>query len=184
MFASDVVGRAISAFLLLVLVSFFQVSQADDRISIGIGDANEDIDVFRIGLQRDFSKRWLRDRSWGLSGFWELSVSRWDSVGDDDSINAVAFSPVFTCSPNRSTGFKPYIEGGIGVAFISDTELGARDFSTGFQFEDRIGVGILFGRQQQHDLNFKFLHYSNADIEMPNDGIDIFMLSYGYAFSS
>lgn len=184
MFANNFVGSAINALLLLIGIAFFQVSQADDRISIGIGDANEDIDIFRIGLQRDFTKSWLRDRSWGISGFWELSVSRWDGDDSDDSINAIALSPVFVYSPNRSTGFKPYIEAGIGIALISDQELGDRDLSSTFQFEDRIGFGVRFGNKQQHDLNFRFLHYSNVGINSPNDGIDIFMLSYAYAFSS
>jgi len=70
------------------------------------------------------------------------------------------------------------------VALISDQEIARRDLSSTFQFEGRIGVGLRFGQQQQRDINFRFLHYSNAGISRPNDGIDIFMLSYGYAFSN
>lgn len=184
MFSNNFVGSAVTVLLILIGIAFFQFSQADDRISIGIGDANEDIDIFRIGLQRDFAKSWLQDRSWGISGFWELSASHWDSDDANDSIDAVAFSPVFVYSPNRTTGFKPYIDVGIGIALISAQELGDRDLSSTFQFEDRIGIGARFGNKQQHDLNFRFLHYSNLGFSSPNDGIDIYMLSYAYAFSS
>lgn len=54
--------------------------------------------------------------------------------------------------------------------------------STHFLFEDRIGFGIEIGTESKHDLNFKYLHYSNADIKKPNQGTDIFMFSYIYSF--
>lgn len=168
--------------VLCFLLSIFMVSQslsAADRISIGVGDANEEIDIFRVGLQRDFTKRWLMNRAWGISGYWEASLGRWE---DGDAITALGFSPVFIYSPNRSKGFLPYIEAGIGVALINNTNINDRDLASAFQFEDRIGFGARFGDRQQHDVNFRFLHYSNAGITEPNDGIDIFSLSYGYAF--
>ena len=166
--------------LLCVLpLLFSQGVMAVDRISVGVGDANDDIEAFRIGLQKDFSRQWWHDRAWGISGYWEASVNHWT---DDDSITALALSPVFILSPNRHSNIKPYIEAGVGVALISDTQIGRRQLSTTFHFEDRIGVGLRLGEQLRHDVNLRFIHYSNADIKKPNDGIDIFLLSYGYAF--
>ena len=173
---TDMFIRCVACVGMLLLA---QGVSASDRISVGVGDASGDIDAYRIGFQRDFKKRWWRDRPWGLSGYWEASANYWV---DNDSISALAFSPVFTLSLKRSSSVTPYFEAGIGVALISNSEIERRNLSTAFQFEDRIGVGLRFGGQQKHDINFRFLHYSNADIKMPNDGLDIFMLSYGYAF--
>ncbi len=159
--------------------AFAQGVSAADRVSVGIGNANDNIEVYRIGLQRDFDRRWLVSRAWGLRGYWEASINRWT---DGESINALAISPVFVFAPNRSVGVMPYLEAGIGVALVSDTDIGGRQLSTAFQFEDRIGMGFRFGEQRKHDINFRYLHYSNANIKKPNDGIDIFILSYGYAF--
>jgi len=83
------------------LLAISPIGNAADRISVGIGDANESIEDYRIGLQRDFSQHWWRDRAWGLSDYWELSLSHWQDGG---SINILALSPAFIYSPNRSSG--------------------------------------------------------------------------------
>lgn len=153
---------------------------ASDRISIGIGNANDDIEAYRVSFQRDFGQAWFKDYKWSLSGYWDASINLWK---DDESIAALALSPVFTFSPNRSTGTKPYIEVGVGAALISEREIAGRDLSSPFQFEDRIGFGIRLGEKQLHDINFRFTHYSNASLRLPNDGIDIYMLNYGYAIN-
>jgi lipid A 3-O-deacylase len=46
-------------------------------------------------------------------------------------------------------------------------------------FEDRIGVGI---RIKNMDLNFRYMHYSNAGFKEPNDGIDIFIGTLAWYF--
>lgn len=167
-----------SALLIAVLLCAAP-ALAFDRISMAVGQANDDIEVQRLGLQRDFSAHWWSDKVVGVSGYWELSVNRWS---DDETITALALSPVLTVFPNRVTAVRPYLELGIGVALLSDRRIGGRDLSTRFQFEDRIGAGVRFGDAHRHDLNLRFMHYSNADIEQPNNGLDVYMLSYGYAF--
>ena len=69
--------------------------------------------------------------------------------------------------------------GGIGLSLWTDTRMGNRDLSTNFLFEDRIGAGVRIGNW---DLNFRYMHYSNASIKKPNDGIDIFIGSISYRF--
>ncbi|MFQ6003800.1 MAG: acyloxyacyl hydrolase, partial [Candidatus Zixiibacteriota bacterium] len=75
-----------------------------------------------------------------------------------------------------------YLEAGIGISYLSEKRIKGRDLSSHFQFEDRIGIGAKIGKQKRHDLNFRYMHYSNAGIKQPNDGIDIFIFSYTNSF--
>ena len=75
--------------------------------------------------------------------------------------------------------FKPYLEGAIGVAYLSDTKIDNKDLSTRFQFEDRVGIGL-----KNRNLNFylRFMHYSNSGIKEPNDGLNSTMVGFSYRF--
>jgi lipid A 3-O-deacylase len=100
-----------------------------------------------------------------------------------DSIFALGISPVFVYEFTPwASGHQFYIDGGIGVALLSDTRIGTRDLGSTFQFEDQIGVGVRLGQNRQHDLNVRYLHYSNGGFSDPNDGIDILLLSYTHWF--
>lgn len=81
-----------------------------------------------------------------------------------------------------NTGIKgciPYIEGGIGVACINDYYIDGRNLSSNLLLEDRLGGGLRFNN---FDLNFRYMHYSNASLKEPNDGIDIFIGTISWLF--
>ncbi len=65
---------------------------------------------------------------------------------------------------------------GIGVALFSGTTAGDRELGSAFNFEDRIGAGLKFSGGQR--IGVRALHYSNAGIKQPNDGIESFALFY------
>lgn len=149
------------------------------KISAGYGQSRDNIDIYRLGLQRQFSCQWLESRTGVLSGYFDLSYSRWKKSGD--TVHGVALSPVFAYYFNTrdSLGVIPYVEGGIGAAFIDDYKIAGRNLSSNFQFENRIGVGIII---DQIDIKLGHMHYSNAGIKSPNDGIDIWMGTVGWCF--
>ncbi|HSC84681.1 MAG TPA: acyloxyacyl hydrolase, partial [Pseudomonas sp.] len=70
-------------------------------------------------------------------------------------------------------------EGGIGVALFSSTELEGNDLGSSFQFEDRLGAGLRFSGQE---VGIRAVHYSNAGIEQPNDGVEAYTLHYRLSF--
>ena len=147
-------------------------------ISIGYGEADPEIDIYRIGFKKDFGTKWFVNQVGYLSGYFELSYSYWER--SEDQVNVFAISPVFAYYlVNEKTNILPYIEAGIGGAYIDRTTIATRDLSSNFQFEDRIGIGVKYG---SFDLNFRYMHYSNASLESPNDGIDIFMASASVQF--
>lgn len=148
-------------------------------VTLGWGESEDSIDIYRAGLQREFGLQWFRTKVGWLSGFHEASFGVWEK--DGDSAQVVAYSPVFAYRFNLSI-VEPYLEGGIGIAALSDTRITSRDLSSTLQFEDRIGGGVRLGRDGRHDLNFRFMHYSNASTARPNAGIDIYLGSYTFRF--
>lgn len=172
-------ARSLFLFLLLFLIS--AELRAFDGISLGMGTARGSIEIFRVGFQKQFGESWFESRVGCLSGYHEMSLSNLEHR--EESIRQIAYSPVFTYSfPGLTEIVSPYIEGGIGISLLSDKMISGRDLSTYFQFEDRIGVGLRFGRTHIHDLNIRYMHYSNASIKQPNDGIDMLMVSYSCSF--
>lgn len=148
-----------------------------DAVTMSYGQSKDNIDIYRIGLRKDFSTHWFESSVGYLSGYGEGSLNYWNGHGDENF--GLALSPVFAYYFNLSKDAQFYLEGGIGVSVFSRTTMGFRDLSTNFLFEDRLGTGI---RMDEWEFSFRYMHYSNASIKQPNDGIDIFIGSISYKF--
>ncbi len=163
------------------LVLFTSTAMAESSgygISFAYGEADPDIDIYRVGLKKDFPWKWFESNIGYVSGYFELSYNRWEHTTDD--INAFAFSPVFTYHFGKKTNLvQPYIEGGIGAAYLDEYRIADRNLASNFQFEDRIGIGARIGF---FDLNFRYMHYSNASLQDPNHGIDILIFTTSIHF--
>jgi len=122
-----------------------------------------------LGLLKQWNVKWLENKTGYVRGYFELSYNRWEKGGED--VNAVALSPVFqyVFHVGNATWY-PYIEVGIGAAYLDDYAINNRCLSSNLLFEDRIGAGI---RIKNVDISFRYMHYSNAALKEPNDGIDI-----------
>jgi hypothetical protein len=60
---------------------------------------------------------------------------------------------------------------GLGPTLVSETDIGTRQKSTVFQFTDEMGIGIS-DLNQRARLAFTYRHVSNADIKLPNNGVN------------
>jgi len=60
---------------------------------------------------------------------------------------------------------------GLGPTLVSETDIGTRQKSTIFQFTDEMGIGIS-DLNQRARLAFTYRHVSNADIKLPNNGVN------------
>ncbi|MBT5323627.1 MAG: acyloxyacyl hydrolase [Campylobacteraceae bacterium] len=146
-----------------------------DSISMTIGKSKEGHSSSKISLQHNFDSILYTTDSGYIDGFYELSFSNW---GTSNNVKVVSFSPVLMYS--FDTDFKnitPYIQFGIGGCYLADSVVGGKDVSTHFQFEDRIGIGF---KTEDYRIDLNFFHYSNADIEKPNPGVDFYMLTFVY----
>lgn len=175
-------GLAVAGLIACCLLLFSAVAGAQTErfaVSGGYGQSTDNIDIVRIGVQKPFSSRWFESGTGVLSGYFELSYNYWDKSGD--TTNGVAVSPVFVYYFNLEDfqNVIPYVEAGIGAAYIDDYHIANRNLSSNFQFEDRIGIGVRLNRM---DFKFGYMHYSNAGLKSPNDGIDIWIGTVGWRF--
>jgi lipid A 3-O-deacylase len=151
-------------------------AQAVD-FTAAIGQSGDSTMVYRLGAQWDWDKSWWQSSAGRLTGYWDAGYTYWD--GDETSSNhSLSFTPVFVYEFAGET-VKPYIEAGIGVAAFANTELEDNDLGSSFQFEDRIGLGLRFSGQE---VGIRAVHYSNAGIKQPNDGVEAYTLHYRTSF--
>jgi lipid A 3-O-deacylase len=168
-------------FFVLLFILFANTEPlALDRVSLGIGKSRDSINIYRLGFQKEFGNNWLESKIGHMLGYHEVSLGCWEHKRE--SVQQMAYSPVFGYSFNGlGSSIMPYLEAGIGIAFLSEKTIKGRNLSSHFQFEDRGGIGVKIGKQKQHDLSFRYMHYSNAGLWQPNDGIDIFIFSYTFS---
>lgn len=166
---------ALAAVTAMSLGTMGGVQAAD--VTAAVGRSGESTTVYRLGAQWDWNTSWLRSDLGRLTGYWDLGYTYW--VGDRTaSSHSLSFSPVFVYE-FAGESVRPYIEAGIGVAAFSSTELEKNDLGSSFQFEDRLGVGLRFAGQE---IGLRAIHYSNAGLKNPNDGIEAYTLHYRLSF--
>jgi hypothetical protein len=144
-------------------------------------------DNWTLGLQW----AWQRDWQWGSSvqaqGHWELSAGRWASKqnwrnDNRDWVTQITFTPMLRLTTPRSSGW--YVDVGAGPTLLLPVYISReRTFSTQFNFQTQLAAGRLLGTNRQHDLAVCIAHISNAEIEQPNPGLNLYALRYTWRFS-
>ncbi|MFJ4373461.1 acyloxyacyl hydrolase [Pseudomonas japonica] len=148
-------------------------AQAAD-VTFAVGQTSDSTMTYRLGLESAWDVSWWQTSVGRLTGYWDAGYTYWD--GDKTSSNhSLSFAPVFVYE-FAGDSVKPYIEAGIGVAAFANTELENNDLGSSFQFEDRIGFGLRFAGG--HEVGIRAIHYSNAGLSQPNDGVESFALHY------
>ena len=165
----------VSGSLTLVL-SCFAASPAAlaADFSGAVGATGDGSMVYRVGTQFDFADSWLQSDTGQLSGYWDAGYTYWESGNGSDGNNSVSFTPVFVYEFSGQT-VRPIIEAGIGVALFSNTKVDGNNLGQAFQFEDRLGFGLRFAEQE---VGVRAMHYSNAGMKDPNDGVESYSLYY------
>ncbi len=174
-----------------------------DGVSLGVGSGETDLYAYRVAVQWPWQRRWLESGGWFVGGYWELSLSYWENDqapsiftpersrgGNEVLIGAI--SPVFRWQRAEpfGNGLLPFLEVAVGFSLFSDDRItrdrngvsNPLDLGGHFQFEDRLGVGVRFGRGQRWELSYRRLHYSNGGIWERNDGINLNQVNLGYWF--
>ena len=146
----------------------------------------------RLAAEWYWNKNWLATQNWHLDGYWDASVAYWRTDGDPNdgrkhkSLATAAFGPIFRWE--RSTPLfgnaHPFLEASWGLALLSNQHLSYRNQGAHWTFQDLLGGGLQFGSHGEYDLSYHYLHYSNAGINPPNNGIDVkTLLSLQYRFT-
>lgn len=167
-------------------------------LSAGTGAERQGHDAYRVGLQREWGRRWLERERFHVTGYWDLSLSLWhngegpgSSQDDaDDDLYAVALAPVLRLQFAPLVGAAaPFAELGVGAAYLSDDTFrsGAprsRQLGSRFQFENRGVLGLRFpvGAKRNFEVAYQRMHYSNLNLAGDNQGIDVHLLMLGMRF--
>jgi hypothetical protein len=113
----------------------------------------------------------------GYSHFWVNSTPYYSTI----SIYSVA--PVVRYNFKQRGPVTPYIELSIGLSYLNHTRIENRNLGIHFAFQDRMGIGAIWGSRDQFLAGIHFVHYSNAHLADHNAGITIPMaLDIGYRF--
>lgn len=155
-------------------------------MTFGTG-STRNVEVVRAGLQVDWKRPLLSRGPWHLGGYWEFELAYWRSakgLSGNESLMEGGVTPVFRMQRDPYGVFKlqPYVEGGVGVHWLSEEEIEDVDLSTLFQFGSEFGLGLRWGRAEQMEFGYRFQHLSNASIKQPNPGMDFHLLHFGYRF--
>jgi lipid A 3-O-deacylase len=157
-------------------------------LSYGAGRPGN-LNGYRAALQWDWNWIGCQGQPIMLTGYWDASFAHWRAdttdVNQPGSINIIAFAPVFRfeTQPLIAT-ITPYIEVSVGLSGLSQQRLSHRNLGAHWSFQDLLGGGISFGNRQQYSLSVHYLHYSNAGLAPPNNGIDVKILgTFAYRFN-
>ncbi|MES2217625.1 MAG: acyloxyacyl hydrolase [Pseudomonadota bacterium] len=171
-------------FLLALLGSFTLNAFAwDHSVEIGYGrspDKNHrqyyNSGVFLNGDIWSFRK--TPYTHWSLNG----AIGQWYTTTPvNKNLTTAALSVVLRLYPWTSAlKYPPYLLGSVGPAYISSKEFGYNTQAANATFQWTAGLGAEF---KNIDLNFRFVHFSNAYIARPDEGFTVlYLLSLGYLF--
>jgi lipid A 3-O-deacylase len=157
-------------------------AHAIDGIAVTGGEGRNS-NMEQISVQWQWSKRWLQGEHMHVGGFWDAGIAQWrrdETPGWTDHLSEINFTPTFRLQANDLQG--PYVEAGVGLHLLSETQLGNKHYSTAFQFGEHLGFGWRFGARGAFDLGYRYQHISNADIKTPNSGADFHQIRLQYWF--
>lgn len=160
----------------LAALSLGQVVTAQAASITGaVGFTGQNTMTYRLGLGMDWDKSWWESSTGRLTGYWDAGYTYWEGGDQASGRHSLSFSPVFVYEFSGQT-VQPFVEAGIGVALFSGSRVGDQDLGGAFNFEDRLGVGLKF--DGGHKIGIRAMHYSNAGISQPTDGIESYSLYF------
>ena len=181
---------SITLFILLIAASL-QVNASPDRqfynqaVAVDLLFGADDITGVRLAYRpytHEFTEIPYFD---GVEVYWEVSVNFWEYVEDNNHETnfVLALSPVISKTFYHVKGQYPLKwEAGIGVSLVEDTRFAGKDIGSHYQFEDRLGLTLEFGKALRQSASIRYMHYSNGGLNSKNPGVDFLNLAYAYRF--
>ncbi len=95
-----------------------------------------------------------------------------------NNLTVVTLTPVVRWYILSQGMFQPFLEGGAGPGWLSDTQFKDRHLGIHFTFQDFFGIGTLINTPYPIVAGIRILHYSNAGISQHNAGVTIPVMFY------
>lgn len=169
--------------LILLIASLFinttALAQSNHGYAVDVLKGTGNINGIKLAYQYHMPK--MQNLVGDTRFYIETSVNLWKFAHSHHSQSnlVLAVSPVlqFPAFSFNNTPF--YVEAGIGVSLIDETQFGGKNLSSHYQFEDRIGLVADLG---DTNIALRIIHYSNAGFQKPNPGLDFMTLSVAKRF--
>ncbi len=160
-------------------------------LSLSYGTGKPDhVNGYRIALQDFWPFVGFPESALNFTGYWDLSLANWANhpplANQPRHISIIAASPVIRLQTRKYCFLyaQPYLELGIGASLLSNNHFGHRNLGGQFAFQDLLGIGLRWKASQVWSLSYHYVHYSNAHLLPPNQGIDVkHLFSLGYEFN-
>ena len=179
------------SFILISLISESSYAATHGlQISYGTGDPDH-LKGYRVAFQQFWPWIGFSKSPLNLTGYWDVSYANWHTsppLSDQPrSINILALSPLIRLQSRENCllSAQTYLELGIGASWLSNNHLGHRNLGGQFAFQDLMGLGLRWRISETavSTLSYHYLHYSNASLLPPNQGIDVkHLFTLGYEF--
>jgi hypothetical protein len=136
---------------------------------------------FTSGVDLEFYRFQRSPRQWLSLG---LSYSYLASDTEQHrSLHALSLYPQLTLLGEQYQQWQPwFFVRALGPTYLSEKQLGSRQQAKHFAFQAQVGIGAThLASQWQVALSYK--HFSNANLDSPNDGFDIpLVFNFGKRF--
>ncbi|KZN65919.1 hypothetical protein N473_10145 [Pseudoalteromonas luteoviolacea CPMOR-1] len=178
--------KYLMALVLLLLVYTGEVYGHSEEVrhSYSVDYLQGEGDVKGVKFAYQIHVDWLSQYSELLDLYFESSINFWEYGLDNnhDSNFVLALSPVIRYPITKLNTYPLFLEFGIGVSLLDDTQFAGKNVSTHYQFEDRLGIVMKFGENFSQSVALRYFHYSNAGFKSPNPGLDFISFSYSKFF--
>jgi hypothetical protein len=110
--------------------------------------------------------------------YFDISFGHWwvNNYPVNREINIYAIAPTLRYYLMQSSWISPYFDLSIGASYLTRTRIADRNLGIHFSFQDQMGVGASFGKDQRLSVSLSAMHYSNCSMSSTNAGITIPLL--------
>ncbi len=107
--------------------------------------------------------------------YFDVSFGHWwvNNYPMNREINIYSLAPTLRYYLMQNSFVSPYIDLSIGASYLTHTRIADRNLGIHFSFQDQMGVGASFGKEQHLSVSLSAIHYSNGSMASSNAGITI-----------
>lgn len=115
-----------------------------------------------------------------------VDLMRWEGSERDAASRLLwdaSITPRLRWRPAEGPWHRLFMDIGVGIHLLSSRTINvSRNFSTTFQFGERLAVGSNFGPRNRYEVAVFAQHVSNGGIKEPNDGLTYYGTTIGISF--
>lgn len=167
--------RVLLYVVLLTLCSSLNPLGAQSWLSAGWGEGSNGIQRLRLASSHDLQPPWWPEWLPRPALTLQPGLSYWQYPGGHTW--SVSLLPEIGWQRPLGSEWQLAMGAGIGISAFSDAKVKERHLGTAFQFEDRVGIGLLHAPMA---IWLRAYHYSNGNLTPHNAGINLISLELGW----